>query len=103
MAQRQSGQFFAAANEKSLVGNHQAARSELMQRGESRLEFTFGACLQDMKLKAELAGSRRKLAHDRSRRRIGRIGKQPHDSCGRDSVVQQLQMLRTETHAEVRD
>ena len=56
MADGQSGELFAPANEQHIGADQERAGSCLGQSRKGRIEVVFGAGMQDMELKPEGAG-----------------------------------------------
>ena len=79
MADRQCGEFFAAASKEHVADGHQPVCPQLVQRRKSRVEIAFGAGLHDMNLQAERAGGRLQTFQKNIGTEICRVDEQSYD------------------------
>ena len=101
MADRQCGEFFAAASKEHVADGHQPVCPQLVQRRKSRVEIAFGAGLQDMNLQAERAGCWLQTSQKGIRIEIGWVDEQSYDLGAWDRVMQQFQEFGFNLYAQV--
>ena len=88
IADRQCGEFFAAASKEHVANGHQSVCPQFVQRREGLVEIAFGAGLQDMNLQAERAGGRLQTFQKSIGIEICRVDEQSYDLGARDGVMQ---------------
>ena len=87
MAYRQCGELFSLRGEEYIADDHQPLCPQLAQRRKDRVEFYFGADIQDVKLQAEREGGCLQAFRQGLGGWIGRVDEQSHDLGGGDNFA----------------
>jgi hypothetical protein len=100
MADRQCGEMFAPADEKSVGADHEAAGLQFEQPGEDRLEIALGAGTENLEVEPQRAGRRLEISRLDFGIGIGSVDERANGCRRRDHAVQQLQSLRLQLRAQ---